>query len=391
MPPPKSKPRSATAGYTKTTRTDAKGRIIWKSKSGDDKVRCKSTSGANVGKMTWRKPVTKPAGAKGKAAPRKRKVGGYEDFNKREEINNYNNFKDDPTNYAAFALGIDVKPEQVEGGNAVFNLFTYAMQKLKDDSTSGKDFLVRLLGMLDIDVSTVAKAQVDKTPTRWKDGGGSIDDFEAGLRQQDTSTTTTTTTARRVKGALTPMAAARVEIRKGNMTDEAALDLAYTAWDKSEPSLRLVSGLEETWRIYDDMMLFDDMMRFHPEGVDEGTSGGSNGGEVTKKIFSFLFAVLLGLTAGSLFRLFFVWKDISIHRFTESKLNIAAFHYTQKFGMILGFMCRGAVCGIFIISSAVTSPAIVGIILGIGSVIACGLMFGKTTFTKGWVSQRIKR
>ena len=56
MPP---KPRSATAGYTKTSRKDAKGRIIYKNdKTGEDKVRCKTAkgaNGANAGKMGWRK------------------------------------------------------------------------------------------------------------------------------------------------------------------------------------------------------------------------------------------------------------------------------------------------------------------------------------------------
>jgi hypothetical protein len=56
------KPKSATkiaayakAGYTKTARKDAKGRVVYTSKSGEDKVRCKVTSGANAGKLTWRK------------------------------------------------------------------------------------------------------------------------------------------------------------------------------------------------------------------------------------------------------------------------------------------------------------------------------------------------
>ena len=73
MPPKTAK--SATEGYAKTTRTDAAGRIIWKSKAGADRVRCKSTSGPAAGKLVWRKP----AAQKPKPAAAKRRGGGPHD------------------------------------------------------------------------------------------------------------------------------------------------------------------------------------------------------------------------------------------------------------------------------------------------------------------------
>ena len=56
-PKPKSA-KSSIAGYTKTARKDAKGRVIYKDGKGEDKVRCKTVSGVGVCKMTWRKPST---------------------------------------------------------------------------------------------------------------------------------------------------------------------------------------------------------------------------------------------------------------------------------------------------------------------------------------------
>ena len=56
-PKPKSA-KSSIAGYTKTARKDAKGRVIYKDCKGEDKVRCKATSGANAGKLTWRKAAS---------------------------------------------------------------------------------------------------------------------------------------------------------------------------------------------------------------------------------------------------------------------------------------------------------------------------------------------
>ena len=46
--------------YTKTLRKDVKGRVIYQSAKGADKVRCKD---AATGKMVWKKP---PAAAKAK-------------------------------------------------------------------------------------------------------------------------------------------------------------------------------------------------------------------------------------------------------------------------------------------------------------------------------------
>ena len=55
------KPRasSATAGYIKTGRKDGKGRVIYTSEKGEDKVRCKSKS---TGKIVWRKVTTAMTG-----------------------------------------------------------------------------------------------------------------------------------------------------------------------------------------------------------------------------------------------------------------------------------------------------------------------------------------
>jgi hypothetical protein len=65
--------KSATTGYTKTARKDTKGRIIYKNGKGEDKVRCRSVSGANIGKLTWRKPSNK---ATAKPTKSKRQKGG---------------------------------------------------------------------------------------------------------------------------------------------------------------------------------------------------------------------------------------------------------------------------------------------------------------------------
>jgi hypothetical protein len=54
---PKSPKKIPNADHTKTDRKDANGHVIWMSKSGQDKVRRKATSGAHAGKMTWRKAV----------------------------------------------------------------------------------------------------------------------------------------------------------------------------------------------------------------------------------------------------------------------------------------------------------------------------------------------
>ena len=75
-PKPKPKPKSATAGYTKTARKDAKGRVVWKSKSGEDRVRSKSTSGASAGKLTWRKPASAAAASKPKTKTKTKRGGG---------------------------------------------------------------------------------------------------------------------------------------------------------------------------------------------------------------------------------------------------------------------------------------------------------------------------
>ena len=70
------KAKSATAGYTKTARKDAKGRVVWKSKSGEDRVRSKSTSGASAGKLTWRKPASAAA-----SKPKTKRGGGLKFVN----------------------------------------------------------------------------------------------------------------------------------------------------------------------------------------------------------------------------------------------------------------------------------------------------------------------
>ena len=168
MPP--AKPKSATDGYTKTPRKDAKGRVIWKSKAGADRVRCKSTSGPAAGKLVWRKPATqkpKPAAAAKRRGKTTATAKGGGDFD-------YDAFTKNPFASVPQEALAAVDPAKLEHIKTQFGRLAAMAKAVNLHKTrNGIDLtnkLKQMIPMLGSDFKV--KATPDARPDFWRYGGG---------------------------------------------------------------------------------------------------------------------------------------------------------------------------------------------------------------------------